>query len=588
MAEQQQVEPALPVDQPVDLPVDPPVDLRVEPDLDSELLALARTDGPAAEAAVAQLWVRHLPAVRRLARAVAGSVDPHEVDDLVSESFARVLAALRAGGGPRSALRPYWVSTLRRVAIDASRRRRPVLGADGAAPEPEPQPSAEHVVAEQEEAVAARRAWASLPEDSRVLLWELVVEGRSPAEVAPLLGVSANAVSSRGTRARERLREAFLSHRLGEPRTPACRVVRPLLGSFAREGLALRDRVRVETHLSGCLLCREAVAEARSTALLLRRALLPGALLPGLVPAALTGGGAGVGAGVGASGALGGAGVVGPAVAAVAAGLLAVSAGAPSSDVPHPSHRSAPPAAAGGAAARVADPVGAPGAGEASAPGAGGVTTPGRSWVRVPPGTRSVGVVVGSTGSGSTGGGVGRWHDASTRLPDLPTTGVGWGRGGVRAVDVAYGGSGWSTVGSDGDHGLAGPQDVGVPDEGSADERPPHGPGGSGPGSPGSPESPWSPGSPGRGRPALTAGTVSTPVPAAAPGHSAVAKGPTPPRPQPGHPERPGHPEHLEHPEHPEHPGPPAHAAPHPGTGGGPGHGPADPPGHGAPPGHHG
>ena len=51
-------------------------------------------------------------------------------DDIVAEAFARVLAAIRAGGGPDHAFRPYLLAAVRNLANDwiAARRRVTVIG----------------------------------------------------------------------------------------------------------------------------------------------------------------------------------------------------------------------------------------------------------------------------------------------------------------------------------------------------------------------------------------------------------------------------------------------------------------------------
>jgi len=47
--------------------------------------------------------------------------DPNEADDLVSESFAKILQVLRGGGGPDAAFRAYLYTTVRRVAYDRTK-----------------------------------------------------------------------------------------------------------------------------------------------------------------------------------------------------------------------------------------------------------------------------------------------------------------------------------------------------------------------------------------------------------------------------------------------------------------------------------
>src|ERR1700676_4719321 len=68
-----------------------------------------------------ELYVEHAPAARRLAL----SMVPADVaDDIVAEAFARVLAAIRAGGGPNHAFRGYLLTAVRHQAHDWLQARR--------------------------------------------------------------------------------------------------------------------------------------------------------------------------------------------------------------------------------------------------------------------------------------------------------------------------------------------------------------------------------------------------------------------------------------------------------------------------------
>ena len=82
---------------------------------DADLLAAVRAGD---DSAYAELWTRHQAAARRMAAQVA---PPRDVDDLVSESYYRVLRVVKAGHGPHDAFRPYLFSTMRRFAIDKAR-----------------------------------------------------------------------------------------------------------------------------------------------------------------------------------------------------------------------------------------------------------------------------------------------------------------------------------------------------------------------------------------------------------------------------------------------------------------------------------
>jgi len=74
-----------------------------------------------------ELYVEHAPAARGLALSM---VPPDVADDIVAEAFARVLAAIRAGGGPDHAFRAYLLAAVRNLASDwmAARRRMTVIG----------------------------------------------------------------------------------------------------------------------------------------------------------------------------------------------------------------------------------------------------------------------------------------------------------------------------------------------------------------------------------------------------------------------------------------------------------------------------
>ncbi|MGW5717302.1 RNA polymerase sigma factor [Amycolatopsis sp. NPDC003865] len=135
-----------------------------------------------------RLFRRHAGALRRLAAEWAGR--PADGDELVAAAFTRVLAVLRAGGGPRENLRPYLVTTMREL---AARRSGP--GADD----------------------LAGAAFHALPARWRTVLWSTVADGRTAAELAPVLGVPPTGVAAVAARAREALRHAYLQARQPAP-----------------------------------------------------------------------------------------------------------------------------------------------------------------------------------------------------------------------------------------------------------------------------------------------------------------------------------------------------------------------------------
>jgi RNA polymerase sigma factor (sigma-70 family) len=157
--------------------------------------------------AFAALWERHVASARTAARAISPRLDP---DDLVSETFAAILSALRSGRGPRGPFRPYMFTAIRNTAASWGGRPRDVQLEEI---EDVADPGAEDIG----DAFARRTlvidALRTLPPRWQSLLWSLEVEGMKPREVATVMGVSPNAVSALRRRARAGLRRACA----GEP-----------------------------------------------------------------------------------------------------------------------------------------------------------------------------------------------------------------------------------------------------------------------------------------------------------------------------------------------------------------------------------
>ncbi|WP_210649864.1 sigma-70 family RNA polymerase sigma factor [Nocardioides sp. SYSU D00065] len=232
---------------------------------DVDLIVRARE---ADQAAVAALFERHHPAALRLARMLT---DPVTAEDVASEAFGKVMRALREGKGPTEAFRPYLLTAVRNVHVDHVRADRRYVWDDE--PEsPEAAPPASVSVEAREEAALVARAFSTLPERWQSVLWHTVVENDDHVTIGRLLGIKANAVAALAFRARDGLREAYLTAHLGELR-PACRPTRGSLAAYARGTLRARRRSAVEHHLEECPECTAAVAElrrmGRGTALLL-------------------------------------------------------------------------------------------------------------------------------------------------------------------------------------------------------------------------------------------------------------------------------------------------------------------------------
>jgi RNA polymerase sigma factor (sigma-70 family) len=222
------------------------------------------------------LYRRHVAAARNRARQVAQS--PAEVDDLVSEAFAKVLEALRAGRGPDTAFRAYLLTTLRNVRYDKHRRDRRIEYSGDLSDVDPGVPFVDPVLMRLEASLIAK-AFASLPERWQTVLWHTEVEGETPAQIAPILGLTPNGVSALAYRAREGLRQAYLQMHLSDnnadPAAERCRGTLERLGAWARLGLSKRERGQVDTHLADCKRCTTLAGELADVNSGLRAVLVP-------------------------------------------------------------------------------------------------------------------------------------------------------------------------------------------------------------------------------------------------------------------------------------------------------------------------
>jgi RNA polymerase sigma factor (sigma-70 family) len=222
--------------------------------------------------AYAGLYRRHVEVAHRLAYALAR--DRTDAEDLVAESFAKVLATMRRGHGPHRAFRAYLLTTLRHVRASRAGRESRVEFTDDLSRYETGVPFHDPTVAALDRSYAAR-AFDKLPERWRVVLWHTEVRGDSPADVARVLGLTPNGVAVLAHRARERLRQAYLQEHLsragGAPRHPAAL----RLGSYVRGGLAVRERSKIDSHLAGCPACRRLHGELAEVACGLPRGATP-------------------------------------------------------------------------------------------------------------------------------------------------------------------------------------------------------------------------------------------------------------------------------------------------------------------------
>ncbi|HUA41706.1 MAG TPA: zf-HC2 domain-containing protein [Streptosporangiaceae bacterium] len=217
---------------------------------DANLLNLVRAGDSGAFAVLRQ---RHEQAARRLARELVGSAA--FADDLVEQTFARVLDVTSHGGGPTDAFRPYLLTALR-LACDN----------DGLAAEGTDTPETTSLMA---------TAFFALPERWIAVLWHTEIESASAADVAPLLGLTPEGVAALRRHAREGLRQTYLQLYASRLARPECEPIAEQLGAFVRDPAPGPEGAMVTEHLSQCDDCRARYADLADVNMALRTLVAP-------------------------------------------------------------------------------------------------------------------------------------------------------------------------------------------------------------------------------------------------------------------------------------------------------------------------
>lgn len=232
----------------------------------------------------ALLWRRHVESARRAARAISPSDDP---DDLVSEAFASILRVTKAGGGPTDAFRPYLLATLRNTAARWARTGT-ALPIDLVS-EHELSPDGDDPIERISERSSIATIFATLSPRHRTLLWYLEVEGMKPRELAPVMGMTSNAVSALASRARDGFRRAWLeAHIHDASRGADCRWFCERVVRSRGQPIGEDDIDRLRHHMALCNACRLVAAEIDTVSQRLR-SILPAALLGGTAAAVYMG-----------------------------------------------------------------------------------------------------------------------------------------------------------------------------------------------------------------------------------------------------------------------------------------------------------
>ncbi|HYQ68081.1 sigma-70 family RNA polymerase sigma factor [Actinophytocola sp.] len=215
---------------------------------DTELLAAVREGDMGAYGV---LYERHLHAAKWAASFLTRS--SAEREDMVADAFTRVLRVLRDGRGPNEEFRVYLLVTMRNAVINSARETTVQLPD---VPETDLPRSDDDPMVNRWDATTAAKAFASLPEKWRTVLWHTEVEEETPAEIAPLLGMSANGVAALAYRAREGLRQAYLQAHLRDVEGRECQATVSKLAGWMRRSVPVPLGRKISQHLASCEDCR--------------------------------------------------------------------------------------------------------------------------------------------------------------------------------------------------------------------------------------------------------------------------------------------------------------------------------------------
>ena len=235
---------------------------------DAELIgAVASGD----EAAHATLRERHEAAAQSLARQLVK--DPAEADEVVSETFTRLHDMIREGGGPSVAVRPYLLTAVRRVAGERSGQ------AGGTAPGAAGSPGLGEPLLDDPAAEAGSeplaRAFGSLPERWRAVLWHTEIEQADPGQAAACLGVTADGLAELSEQARGGLSRAYLKLYLAGVARDECRSAAGKLDLHLNGAARGHNEGKVQRHLRYCRACRAVAVELADLGRSMRRAVAP-------------------------------------------------------------------------------------------------------------------------------------------------------------------------------------------------------------------------------------------------------------------------------------------------------------------------
>ncbi|MCB1041030.1 MAG: sigma-70 family RNA polymerase sigma factor, partial [Acidimicrobiales bacterium] len=229
--------------------------------------------------AFAVLYDRHRQVALDGARRYLSPRHRSLADDVVEVTFSAIYDAFRRGSAPKGPFRSYLLLSVRREARrqQARRDRETVVDTQtldriNAAPAEGSAPAASVAAGDPgaiDPELLLGDVFSGLNERFRHALWLSEVEGRRPEELAPLLGISANAAAALCYRARRALRSGYFTAYAATLASATCKPFIDGLAEFVEAGQPPQGHDAVRVHLAGCATCRDvARGSARSGSVL--------------------------------------------------------------------------------------------------------------------------------------------------------------------------------------------------------------------------------------------------------------------------------------------------------------------------------
>ncbi|WP_425245925.1 sigma-70 family RNA polymerase sigma factor [Streptomyces sp. NEAU-NA10] len=238
---------------------------------------------PGSTAEYARIYEEQQPRLVAYARSLTRNA--WVAEDLVAEAHFRVWRRLSAGHEIDN-VPAYLMTTVRHLAIAAGSAARETprdpqtderAEADAHRDDPAEQVSSVDLL---------MRVLGQLPERWVKALWLAEAEGQPLAAIGPQLGTKQGATAVLLHRAREGMRQAYLSTQTGVPDDPACQVHCARMPAYVRGAATARQSERLLGHVDACDDCRQ-----RLTVLMRANNRLPALVGPALLVFALGGAG---------------------------------------------------------------------------------------------------------------------------------------------------------------------------------------------------------------------------------------------------------------------------------------------------------